>query len=117
MGEAFRLSKYYNSDEVIANEDATGLPFFADQVIIDVQQRGSGAVGGVMACKFLIPSKIATCLASDHIMVPSLFELLTFCHGDPTTCLIYQQKQSLLEVKVEKKEVISGPVEKNLKAS
>jgi hypothetical protein len=46
-----------------------------------------------MTCKYLTGTKINRCLASERLMMPSLFELGVFCKGSPESCPIYQLKE------------------------
>jgi hypothetical protein len=49
-----------------------------------------------MACKYLSePAQRPYCYAYHRLMTPSVYELHTFCHGDPNACLIYQEKERL----------------------
>lgn len=50
-----------------------------------------------MVCKYLSGSaQRPYCLAYHQLMTPSVYELQTFCHGDPSVCLIYQEKEQSL---------------------
>jgi hypothetical protein len=46
-----------------------------------------------MACKYLSTFRIAACVASDELLIPSLFELNEFCNNRFEECPIYQRAQ------------------------
>jgi hypothetical protein len=46
-----------------------------------------------VACKFLGSS--ITCEASEKRAVPSLMDLLVFCHSNPEVCPLYQYKEKM----------------------
>jgi hypothetical protein len=48
-----------------------------------------------MPCKYLLQGRVAYCMASQDLLVPSLFELSAFCNGQHHDCLIYQQKEKI----------------------
>lgn len=56
-----------------------------------------------MTCKYLAGENRSYCLASEKLMSPSVYELCTFCHGNSTDCLIFQEYESMKM----KKDVIS----------
>jgi hypothetical protein len=41
-------------------------------------------------------------------MIPSIYELATFCQNDPTDCLIYQEKEENLKLEDRTTEVPSA---------
>ena len=59
-----------------------------------------------MPCKYLLQGKVAYCMASHNLLVPSLFELSVFCNGQHSDCLIYKEKEKIfsLQTKEESKE-------------
>jgi hypothetical protein len=47
-----------------------------------------------MACKYLIKCERPACSACQPLMIPSIYDLQTFCYGNPEECLVYQTKES-----------------------
>ena len=52
-----------------------------------------------MACKYLTGLKIARCLATYQLMIPSLLELAVFCNADHESCPIYREKEYAASMK------------------
>src|SRR4029079_13310540 len=48
----------------------------------------------VMDWKDLVKSERPACSACEPRMIPSIYDLQTFCHGNPEECLVYQTKES-----------------------
>jgi hypothetical protein len=42
-------------------------------------------------------SERPSCRACDQLMIPSIYDLQTFCHGNPEDCLVYQTKERVEE--------------------
>ena len=57
-----------------------------------------------MPCEYLLQGKVAYCMASQDLLVPSLFELSIFCNAQNKDCLIYQQKEKIFSFHGEKSE-------------
>jgi len=50
-----------------------------------------------MICKYLKTSERPSCLACERLMIPSIYDLQTFCQGTPEDCLVFQTKESSLD--------------------